>query len=210
VVALRAQTGLTGSARSRTILQREQRQRPDGSNPVTAESQAAPSSVFFAPADWRWRRRSGSEGERAVSAARAAQRAALKPYRKLSSHTRARQGQTEAGKGQTFVEPSQVGSFPTGLATPFARGEDRHLASSYDTRCRRDEGPGSGEYVIPHEEEIRASRTVPVGAPACTTPDETAPQGARESGLVAPARALGRAALCSRATPRGKGGERDD
>jgi hypothetical protein len=36
----------------------------------------------------RWRRRSGSvsgsEGERAVSAARAARRAALKPYRKFS------------------------------------------------------------------------------------------------------------------------------
>ena len=44
--------------------------------------------VLFAPADRRWRRRSGSvsgsEGERAVSAARAARRAALKPYGKIS------------------------------------------------------------------------------------------------------------------------------
>ena len=42
----------------------------------------------FAPADRRWRRRSGSasgsEGERAEAAARAARRAALKPYRKFS------------------------------------------------------------------------------------------------------------------------------
>jgi hypothetical protein len=44
--------------------------------------------LLFAPADRRWRRRSGSAsgsgGVRAVAAARAAQRAALKPYRKFS------------------------------------------------------------------------------------------------------------------------------
>ncbi len=44
--------------------------------------------MLFAPADRRWRRRSGSgsgsEGVRAVAAARAARRAALKPYRKFS------------------------------------------------------------------------------------------------------------------------------
>ena len=49
---------------------------------------------FFAPADRRRRRRSGSasgsEGVRAASAARAARRAALKPYRKFS-HGPARQ-----------------------------------------------------------------------------------------------------------------------
>ena len=42
----------------------------------------------FAPADRRWPGRSGSasgsEGVRAVAAARAARRAALKPYRKFS------------------------------------------------------------------------------------------------------------------------------
>ena len=62
---------------------------------------------------------------------------------------------------------------------------------------------------MPREEEIRTSRAVPVGAPACTAPKETAPRGARESGLVAPARAPGRAASGNRTTPRGKGGERD-
>jgi hypothetical protein len=44
--------------------------------------------LLFAPADRRWRRRSGSGsgsgGVRAVAAARAARRAALKPYRKFS------------------------------------------------------------------------------------------------------------------------------
>jgi len=47
--------------------------------------------MLFAPADRRWRRRSGSasgsEGERAVAAARAARRAALKQYRKFSHNT---------------------------------------------------------------------------------------------------------------------------
>jgi hypothetical protein len=42
----------------------------------------------FAPADRRWRRRrgsaGGSDGVRAVLAARAALQAALKPYRKFS------------------------------------------------------------------------------------------------------------------------------
>jgi len=48
-----------------------------------------PAFTHFAPADRRRRRRSGSasgsEGERAEAAARAARRAALKPYRKLIS-----------------------------------------------------------------------------------------------------------------------------
>ena len=49
---------------------------------------AAQGPLPLAPADRRWRRRSGSAsgsgGVRAVAAARAARRAALKPYRKFS------------------------------------------------------------------------------------------------------------------------------
>jgi hypothetical protein len=62
------------------------------SNPVAALRTiwliAAPRHLLFAPADRRQCRRSGSvsesEGERAEAAARAARRAALKPYRKFS------------------------------------------------------------------------------------------------------------------------------
>ena len=85
-VALRSQTALTGSDRPRTIRQREQG-RPAATDETCCRS-SGPGFMLFAPADRRWRRRSGSgsgsEGERAVAAARAARRAALKPYRKFS------------------------------------------------------------------------------------------------------------------------------
>jgi len=60
----------------------------------------------FAPADRRWPGRSGSvsgsEGEGAVAAARAARRAALKPYRKFSH---ALWGQLWVGCGQYATRP---------------------------------------------------------------------------------------------------------
>jgi hypothetical protein len=55
---------------------------------VARDVRGGPWVHVFAPADRRWRGRSGSRGgsvgERAVTAARAALRAALKPYRKFS------------------------------------------------------------------------------------------------------------------------------
>jgi len=87
-----------------------------------------------------------------------------------------------------FFHPGRRASIPARRL--FARGEDRHLASSYDTRCQCDEGLGRGERVTTPAEEIETNRIVPDGAPVCTTPEETAPGGARESGSVAPARTL--------------------
>ena len=87
-VVLGSQTALTGSGRPWTIPQREHGY-PAAELPETAVGQRRPESLpSFAPADRRWRRRigsvSGSCGVRAVLAARAARRAALKPYRKFS------------------------------------------------------------------------------------------------------------------------------
>ena len=85
-VVLRSQTALTGSDRPRTIPAAGAGT-PTCTDETCCTCQAARLSAF-APADRRWRRRSGSasgsEGERAVAAARAARRAALKPYRKFS------------------------------------------------------------------------------------------------------------------------------
>ena len=84
-VVLRSQTALTGSARPWTIRSGS-RDAPQWTGELRRSS--GPGLLAFAPADRRWRRRSGSasgsEGVRAVSAARAARRAALKPYRKFS------------------------------------------------------------------------------------------------------------------------------
>jgi hypothetical protein len=87
-VVLRPQTALTGSDRPWTIPQRGHGH-PRGWASITAVGQQRPESLPpFAPADRRWRRRSGSAsgsgGVRVVAAARAARRAALKPYRKFS------------------------------------------------------------------------------------------------------------------------------
>ena len=59
-VGLRSQTALTGSDRPWTIPQREHGH-PAAELPVTAVGQRRPESLLpFAPADRRWRRRSGS------------------------------------------------------------------------------------------------------------------------------------------------------
>ena len=90
-VVPRSQTALTGSDRPWTILQREHGHPAANARGNCCMSSAARKSPLFAPADRRWRRRSGSAsgsgGERAVAAARAARRAALKTYRKFSHRT---------------------------------------------------------------------------------------------------------------------------
>ncbi len=114
-----------------------------------------------------------------------------------------------AGSGKLPAEPSQVGGFLRGSYSLFARGEDRHLASSYGTGCQGDEGRGavSASCLV----KRRSGQATP-----CPLVHQNAPcrrklhHGARESGLVALARTPARAAGCSRTTPRGKGGERDD
>jgi hypothetical protein len=83
-VVLRSQTALTGSDRPGQFRQREQG-RPTCTDETCCMS-SGPSFMLFAPADRRWPGRSGSasgsEGQGAVAAARAARRAALKTYRK--------------------------------------------------------------------------------------------------------------------------------
>jgi hypothetical protein len=108
-VALRSQTGLTGSDRPRTIRAAGAGTTPRAHMKLAVGRAARISS--FAPADRRWPGRSGSasgsEGQGAEAAARAARRAALKPYRKFS-HGRWRDAGQLGQLGTGGLQPSTI------------------------------------------------------------------------------------------------------
>ena len=106
---------------------------------------AAPGFLVLAPADLRWRRRSGSAsgsvGERAVSAARAARRAALKPYRKFSHGLATWQLATWQGSGRSVRTVRSGSQLYAGHGMARHRADIRKCASKHSL-CHIDCKPG--------------------------------------------------------------------